>query len=418
MEEMQKWARLYPEDIFANHQLGFLTFYAFEDYEKAAEYLTHNVENRVKMFYSHYMMAWAQMCLGDYDKAREVAEIYVSEIEDHPEMRGSLSIAYLCQGEYDKAWAEIEKAIALGFDPAYWNDLIKGGILQAKGDLTGAESHFQKLAESRNVLNRLTGREYLGGLALLQGRYKEAAVQLAQALDIAEAGEDRANMSRLYTHLAYINLQSGNYEAALDACDKALENGPYSVDALNAIKLANQVKGLCQLRLNDIEAAWETAQNLEAAAEQDPSRLSMRYYLHLAGHVEMAKGNTIEAIKRFEEAASLLPAQNQFDLAGFKNSFRRTIYLASLAEAYFTAGDLEKAREAYESLTSLTIGRQHWGDLYVKAFYWLGRISERQGKIGEAISYYQHFLELWKDADPGLPEVADARERLAALQNN
>ena len=46
----------------------------------------------------------------------------------------------------------------------------------------------------------------------------------------------------------------------------------------------------------------------------------------------------------------------------------------------------------------------------------LGKIYEQQGNNGKAIEHYEKFLDLWKDADPGIPEVTDAKKRLAGLR--
>jgi len=46
----------------------------------------------------------------------------------------------------------------------------------------------------------------------------------------------------------------------------------------------------------------------------------------------------------------------------------------------------------------------------------LGKIYEEKGLKGKAIKHYEKFLDLWKNADPGIAEVGDAKKRLAGLQ--
>ena len=52
----------------------------------------------------------------------------------------------------------------------------------------------------------------------------------------------------------------------------------------------------------------------------------------------------------------------------------------------------------------------------VLVYYQLGRAYEDSGWKNKAIAAYEEFLEIWKDADPGMKEVEDARERLATLK--
>jgi hypothetical protein len=77
---------------------------------------------------------------------------------------------------------------------------------------------------------------------------------------------------------------------------------------------------------------------------------------------------------------------------------------------------LGKSVEEYERLVPLTAGRLFFGDIYAKSLYTWGKIAEKRGNRTEAGQQYRESLELWKNADPGLPEVKDARKRLAGLK--
>jgi tetratricopeptide (TPR) repeat protein len=92
-------------------------------------------------------------------------------------------------------------------------------------------------------------------------------------------------------------------------------------------------------------------------------------------------------------------------------------FIDPLAQAYYEAGEMDKARETYNRINSSTLGRLWWGDIYAKSFYMLGKIYEQQGDTVKAIEHYEEFLDLWKDADSGIAEVNDARKKLAGLRN-
>ena len=54
----------------------------------------------------------------------------------------------------------------------------------------------------------------------------------------------------------------------------------------------------------------------------------------------------------------------------------------------------------------------------MKSFYKLGQIHEQQGNPAKAIEFYERFLDLWKDADPGIAEVEETKKRLALLRSS
>jgi len=66
------------------------------------------------------------------------------------------------------------------------------------------------------------------------------------------------------------------------------------------------------------------------------------------------------------------------------------------------SGDFKKACEEYEKITHLTKGRLYFGDIYARSFYMLGKLYEKKSWEAKAIEHYEKFLDLWKDADPGI----------------
>ena len=87
-----------------------------------------------------------------------------------------------------------------------------------------------------------------------------------------------------------------------------------------------------------------------------------------------------------------------------------------LADALDRAGDKKQALEEYRKLVASPWVKVNDIRAYVISHYKIGRIAEDMGLKDEAIRFYEKFLDIWKDADPGAPFVQDARKRLAGLK--
>ena len=84
-----------------------------------------------------------------------------------------------------------------------------------------------------------------------------------------------------------------------------------------------------------------------------------------------------------------------------------------LSQAYQQKGDLDKAIAAYERLITFDPESDERRLIHPKYHYRLAKLYEQKGWKGKAIEHYEKFLSLWKDADPGIAEVEDAKKRLA-----
>jgi serine/threonine protein kinase/tetratricopeptide (TPR) repeat protein len=349
-------------------------------------------------------------CRGRYQAAIELCRASSkTHLKDAFFIR-QLPLLYLILGQYDQASTELEKALTNAPDDLHIL-ILRGHVQHLKGDLSSARQLYEQLqqqGEASPDTPQLGGRLWLAYLRLQQGEYGQAQKGILEGIELAR----KAN--RIYDELdfrwllAYSEFQLRRWPQAAEALKPVLELSQRAVQTTSQ-ELALHLSGLISLGMGHNEDARKICLQLRLLIEETNCPAHMRYYDHLAGQIALAEGQFDQAIHHYEHAITLLPYQ-------FYAYDEQAFFYDGLATAYYQSGDWPKAIEAYNRIIALTTGRLRWGDIYARSHYWLGKIHQRIGNRVEAAAHYERFLRLWKNADSGLPEVADAQEQLGALR--
>jgi tetratricopeptide (TPR) repeat protein len=398
-----KILKLDPDDIraYANIQSIYLSL---EEWNEVILFTQEYLKRGGMHAYPHSNLAWAYMAIGNYGEARKLYANYLEHDPGHPGMLANVAESHLFEGRYDQALAELEKLPAgherSDPDVVY----LAARSFALKGDYGAA---LEKCAELKDMVPLTDYLSETNNIALEQGKFALAVDRFKEVIGSEEKSGEAKKEADARLKLAAIYLRIGKYEGALHESARALK---ISIDIRRAQsrRKALAYQGMAYLGLGQLKAARETAEELDRVIKAGPNKKAKRLYYRLFGLIDLGQKRYAQALDSFKAAVALLPYQSA--------PHPHAEFHEPLARAYFESGDLARAEEEYIRITLLSVGRLECGDIYAKAFFMLGRIAERQGDGDRARRSYSRFLDLWKDADPGTPEVEEAKKRLAALE--
>jgi tetratricopeptide (TPR) repeat protein/TolB-like protein/predicted Ser/Thr protein kinase len=397
IKELHKLVERYPEEKNVVYRLGDM-YRSEQQFEQAIFFLNKAIEIDPLYKLACNSLAYTYNEMGDFEKSIWAINKYIELAPDEPNPYDTRADLYAYNGKLDQAIESYKKALEI--KPDFYMSLEKlGHMYLFKREYAKAESCYKELCSSPDKQTRVVGRGYLAYIPLYQGKFEQAlkVLDYGMTADRMEQIDEWQNLYKRYIKATIyrekdLNLAIKEFEECIEINRKHDPNNIFFMPHYYVLLLAEK---------GDFKKAQEVTDALKKYIEEKDQSYMWGYW-YAVGCIELSKGNLEASVVNFEKLVKAEP--------DFPNRFL-------LAKAYQASGRLSEAVTEFEKVVSLYDENRAFNAIRaVKAYYFLGLVYEKSGWNKKAIEKYEEFLDIWKDADPGIPEVEDAKERLQKLR--
>jgi len=359
-EVCELWAQTYPHDMAARTLLG--TVYDF---------------------------------VGQHEKARAQFEEALRLDPDSVINYGNVAVSYLSLGQLDEAKSALDKGLARGLDSLIIHENLYS-LAFLRSDTAEMERQVAWAAGKPGVEDQLLSQH--SDTEAYYGRLGKARELSRRAVESALRADAKETAAMWQVNAALREVEFGNVARARQAVHAAL--------SLMPSREVNILAALVFARTGDAPRAKALIRELES---KNPSYTILKSYWlpTLKASLEVQSGNA-------ESALSLLQTAAPYELG--EASYISNMYPTYLrGQAYLLAHDAGAAAAEFKKL------RDHPGIVQNDALGALSRLQLARAKaaMGDedaARKQFNDFLSLWKDADPDIPVLKEARAEYAKLQ--
>ena len=394
----------HPDDPVVSNNLGML-FFDMEDFEAALKYAGVPIRQGTDYPFPYYTSAVSLNALGRPGEAVRLLESYHGSFPANRLIFEVLVDSLITANDFAGAEAAIDRARGVFPDPSW--SLWKGTVLFHTRGSGAAREEFRRLFLLDMGTFGIRARARLGEIALAEGRFREAEDQFRAGAELAESMRELEWAADLRRFLGQTLMETEGPGAALAEARKAAANALAS-NSRPRLRAALHFQGQASFRMKDFATVESLAAQFESMDVAEAGKRPGRDRDFFLGMLELERGRPLEAVKLIEKALALVPS-------GYAGGGRKPLMAFSLGAAREKAGDPAGASLAYESIAGAPGDRLPCGDLFARAVLGLARVEEGLGRRARALEHYRRFLELWKDADPGRPEVEEAGARQKIL---